>query len=604
MPFKKLLVPLRLLYHAISRMVSGLAQLAMLVASFCTIGLLIYNFGFGVDKEIYQEIHITLNRLLLVFFISYILRLLFNYNQVKRIKGRWLELTLFIMLFVTVGMHFIIRPYFGGYTGLGIFSTNTLSYILLFILSVIEISRWSLYLLDRTFNPSLLFVFSFLFIILAGAFLLKLPNATVDGIRFLDALFTSTSAVCVTGLVVVDTATAFTPLGQLIIILLIQIGGIGIVTFTTFFALFFSEKSSFHNQMVVRDLISGDSLNGIFRTLINIVLVTLSLEAIGTLLVYFSIHGKMGMDFWDELAFAAFHSISAYCNAGFSTLSGNLYDPLVRTNYTMHTLIAMLIILGGIGFPIVFNYWRLARHYIQNSLRLLFGRQKTFIHLKIISVNSRLAMITTIVLLVIGTGLFFGLEYDHALNGLSPIQKLAVSFFNAVTPRTAGFNNIDLTTCLHSSLFVIILLMWIGASPMSTGGGIKTTTFALMFLNLISTIRGKNKVEIARREVRPESINRAYAVVMLSLVWLAISIFLLSVFEPQADLLTIIYECVSALSTVGLSLNFSPTLSDPSRIVIIITMFVGRVGLITILTGIVRKFTAKSYSYPSETVMV
>ncbi len=604
MAFKKLLIPLRLLYNTLSRIISGLAQFAMLAASFCTIGLLIYNFGFGVDKTTYQHIHVDLNRLLLIFFISYILRLIFAYDKIRKIKGRWLELALFIILFVTVCMHFVIRPYFNGHTGLGIFSTNVLSYILLFILSLIEISRWSLYLLDRTFNPALLFVFSFLFIIFIGAFLLKLPNATVGGIRFLDALFTSTSAVCVTGLVVVDTATAFTPLGQFIIILLIQIGGIGIMTFTTFFALFFSEKSSFHHQIVVRDLVSGDSLNGIFRTLISIVLVTLSLEAIGTLLVYYSIQGKIGMGFWDELAFAAFHSVSAYCNAGFSTLSGNLYDPLVRSNYMLHTIIAVLIILGGIGFPIVFNYWKLIRHYIQSGLGLLFGRQKAYVRLKIISVNSRLAMTTTVVLLILGTGLFFLLENEHALKGLSFVEKLAISFFNAVTPRTAGFNNIDLTTCLHSSLFVIILLMWIGASPMSTGGGIKTTTFGLMILNLISTIRGKGKVEVARREVRLESINRAYAVVMLSLIWLSISIFLLSVFEPQADLLTIIYECVSALSTVGLSLNFSPTLSDPSRIVIIITMFVGRVGLITILSGIVRRFVTKGYSYPGEAVMV
>ncbi len=604
MPFKRLLIPLRLFYNTLSRIVSGLAQFAMLLASFSTIGILIYNFGFDINKETYPSIHVALNRLLLIFFISYILRLVFAYDQVKRVKGRWLELVLFIMLLITVGMHFFIRPYFGGRTGLGIFSTNTLSYILLFILSLIEISRWSLYLLDRTFNPALLFVFSFLFIILAGTFLLMLPHATVHGIRFLDALFTSTSAVCVTGLIVMDTATAFTPFGQFIIILLIQTGGIGVVTFTTFFALFFSEKSSFHHQIVVRDLISGDSLNGIFRTLINIVLVTLSLEAIGTLLVYLSIHDKMGMTFWQELAFAAFHAISAYCNAGFSTLSGNLYEPIVRTNYLLHTIVAILVILGGIGFPIVFNYWRLARYFLQNSLRLLSGRQKAFVRRKIISVNSRLAMVTTIALLAVGTLLFFLLEYEHALRGLSLAQQLAVSFFNAVTPRTAGFNNIDLTACLHSSLFLLILLMWIGASPMSTGGGIKTTTFGLMILNISSTIRGKNNIEVAHREVRPASINRAYTVVTLSLIWLAISIFLLSVFEPRADLLTIIYECVSALSTVGLSLNFSPTLSDPGKIVIIITMFVGRVGLITILTGIIRRSVAKGYTYPSETVMV
>lgn len=576
----------------------------MPLISFIVIGLLVYNFGFDVSYSTTHKVRIVLNMLLIIFFISYILRIFLGYDDAKFHKSKWFELILFTFLFIAVFLRFVIQPYFGSHISLGILNSNILLYALLLILSLVEISKWSFYLLDRTFNPSLLIVFSFLFIILIGAFLLKLPNATVKSISFLDALFTSTSAVCVTGLIVVDTATAFTPLGKLIIILLIQIGGIGIMTFTTFFALFLRNQSTFHRHIVIRELISGDSLNGIFKTLVNIVLVTFSIEAIGAGIIYLTIHGKIGTNEWNEVAFSAFHSISAFCNAGFSLLSGSLDDKLVRTNYWLHTTIAVIIIFGGIGFPIVFNYWKYIKYTIKNRIRLLLGKQKAYVHSRIISVNTRLALTTTLILILSGTALFLFLEYNNTLSGLPFIEKLSVAFFNSVTPRTAGFNNIDITACLQSTLFVVILLMWIGASPMSTGGGIKTTTFALMALNIVGIIRGKKTVEVAHREVYPESLSRAQAALALSLIWLAISIFLLTVFEPQASLLTIIYECVSALSTVGLSLNFTSTLSIPSKIVIIITMFVGRVGLITILIGIVNKFVPKNYNYPSESVMV
>jgi potassium uptake TrkH family protein len=481
---------------------------------------------------------------------------------------------------------------------------NHTVYIVFTLALIIEVSTSSLRLGHRNTNPALLFVSSFLFIIAFGTALLMLPNATYGGIGFTDAFFTSTSAVCVTGLIVFDTATYFTPLGQIFIVVLIQIGGLGIMTFTSFFGYFFKGGASFGNEFLLKELLNEDKLGEIYKTLLKIITITFIIEAIGVLLIYNSLdHNQFTGDF-QMLGFAVFHSISAFCNAGFSTLSEGLYQPGFRNNYALHYIIAVLIIIGGLGFPIVFNYYRLLNHYLSNLYRR-FVNQRDYINKpKIININTRLAMMMTMFLLVSGFVFFMFSEYNHSLKGLSLNGKVAGAFFGSVTTRTAGFNTVDMSMLAPGTIFFYLFLMWVGASPASTGGGIKTTTFAVAILNFISQAKGKGRIEIFGRELASESVRRAFAVIFLSFLVIGAAVLSLTISDGQFELTKIIFEVVSAFSTVGLSLGITAQLSVTGKWIIIVSMFLGRVGTLTLLVGLFRKMRNFQYHYPTENIMI
>lgn len=481
---------------------------------------------------------------------------------------------------------------------------NLSIYAVIIYALIVEVSTGSLHLSNRNTNPALLFVFSFLIIIVFGTALLMLPNATYTGIMFTDAFFTSTSAVCVTGLIVVDTATFFTPLGKFFIIILIQAGGLGIMTFTSFFGYFFKGGASFGNEFLLKDLINEEKLGEIFKTLVKIITITFSIEAIGAVIIYSTLDPSLFSGNLSLLGFSVFHSISAFCNAGFSTLSGNLYQPGFRYNYNLHYIIAILIIIGGLGFPIVFNYYRLLQHFLKNKYRQ-FTSNSSYIHApKIINVNSRLVMITTLLLLVTGFVFFMFSEYNHSLKGLSISGKVAGAFFGSATTRTAGFNSVDMSALAPATILFYFFLMWVGASPASTGGGIKTTTFAVAVLNFFSLAKGKGRVEIFGRELANESVRRAFSVIFLSFLVIGMAVMMLVITEKSLDLTRIIFEVISAFGTVGLSLGITAQLSVAGKWTLIITMFLGRVGTLTILVGIFRRLRSFRYHYPSENIMI
>ena len=481
---------------------------------------------------------------------------------------------------------------------------NLAVYIVLIFSLVIEVSTSTIKLSSRNTNPALLFVFSFLFIILFGTGLLMLPKATYTGIGITDAFFTSTSAVCVTGLIVVDTATYFTPLGKTFIIVLIQIGGLGIMTFTSFFGYFFKGGASYGNQFLLKELINEEKLGEIFNTLLKIIAVTFIIEAIGAAMIYYTLDPALFSGKTSILGFSVFHSVSAFCNAGFSTLSAGLYQPGFRFNYGLHYIIGILIILGGLGFPVVFNYYRLFRHFLKN-LYFKITTSRKFIHAPtIININTRLAVITTVILLLTGFVIFMFSEYNHSLKGLSVAGKVAGAFFGSVTTRTAGFNTVDMSMLAPATLLVYLLLMWIGASPASTGGGIKTTTFAVAVLNFLSIAKGKGRIEIFGRELANESVRRAFGVIFLSFLVLGIAVLLLVITDGHLDLSKIIFEVFSAFGTVGLSLGITAQLSIAGKWILIVTMFLGRVGTLTILVGIFRKMRNFQYHYPKENIMI
>lgn len=461
-----------------------------------------------------------------------------------------------------------------------------------------EFSENTLNFKRTLFNPAQLFVLSFLAIIIIGSFLLLLPNTSNQGMSYIDALFTATSAVCVTGLAVVDTGSHFTVFGQTIILILIQIGGLGILTFASYFSYFFKGGTTYENQLVLSDITSSKKLGEVFSILKYIILITFGIELFSGILIYSSLNGDVFDSNAEKLFFSGFHAISAFCNAGFSTLDQSLYDTSFRYNYYLQMVIILTFVLGGLGFPIVVNIIK----FIKYKLVQIFNNKKNDYKPWILNLNSRITLVTTFSITLIGFVLFYFLEYNNTLAEHDGIGKAVTALFGATTPRTAGFNTLDTSALTFPTLMLVFLLMWIGASPQSTGGGIKTSTFAIAALNIISIAKGKSKIEIYRREIADISIKRAFAIIVLSLMVIGFAIMLISIFEPDKGLLEIAFECFSAYSTVGLSMGITASLSSASKLVLIFVMFIGRISMLSLVIAIFNKEKRKNYRYPEEEI--
>jgi len=487
---------------------------------------------------------------------------------------------------------------------LTLFGSLYITYFAIFLIFIRELSAHNIDFKRKTISPAQLFLASFIFIIAAGTASLMLPKATSSGISFIDALFTCTSAVCVTGLSVVDTGTYFTTFGQILIVILVQVGGLGILTFTSYFSYFFKGETTFDNQLLLKDMTSTDKITEIFSTLKRIILVTFTIEAIGAILIYMSIDQTVVANSRDRVFFAIFHSVSGFCNAGFSTLPNNLYELSVRYNYFLHLTIAFLIILGGLGFPIVFNFIKYLNHILVNRIIPFIAKKEQKHKPWVININSRIVLITTAVLLIGGTVFFYIFEYNNTLAEHNWYGKIVTAFFGATTPRTAGFNSIDTGAMNFITIMLVFFLMWVGGSPASTAGGIKTSTFAIAFLNMMSVVKGKNRIEIYRREISGDSVRRSFAIIALSFLVIGFSIILISYFDTSLDTKAIAFECFSALGTVGLSLGITAKLSSISKFIIVLTMFIGRVGMLTILMAFLNKARQQKYRYPTEEILI
>lgn len=485
------------------------------------------------------------------------------------------------------------------------FFKNPLSFVVASsLLFVRQFSTIKINFKRKLINPAQLFIISFLGIILVGTLCLLLPNATLVKISFLDALFTSTSAVCVTGLSVVDTQFTFTTFGKIIIMILIQIGGLGIMTFASYFSYFFKGSSSYENTLVFGELTSENNLSEVFRTIRKILVLTILIVLIGAVSIYFTTPSANFSSFLNHLFFSLFHSVSAFNNAGFSTLSAGLFDNTLKFNYSFHLIISFLIIFGGMGFPIVFNVIRFFKYKIILLFNRFFNTKKVEHVPWVINLNTRIILITTSILLFVGTVMFYFFEYNGVLKDHNDFGKIVTAFFGAVTPRTAGFNTFDMADLSFPTIMFTILLMWIGASPASTGGGIKTSTIAIATLNFISLAKGKDRIEVYRREVADISVRRAFAIISLSLAVIGFAILILVKIEPDKSFIHLSFEAFSAFSTVGLSINLTPRFGEGGRIVLIFLMFIGRISTLTILIAIFRKTQYKNYKYPKEEILI
>ena len=531
---------------------------------------------------------------------NYLYRLIFIYRDSR--KGR-----LQLEMVLTCLLHFSALIQFGwldrwnwlqAYQG-------TFTDLLISLLFFIELSRLSLGINKLSIHPALIFILSFILVILVGTVLLMLPNATVGGITWIDALFTSTSAVCVTGLIVVDTATVFTGMGKTIIMLLIQIGGLGMMTFTSFFGFFFKGGHSLQSQLFLKDYINEDNISKIGSTLVKIILFTFGFELLASGLIFVIIDPNLFSSTGERAYFALFHSVSAFCNAGFSTLTNGLYETGFRTEYHIHLILAISIILGGIGFPVIVSYYQVAKRICINYYNR-FTKKDSFYHHtpRTFNINTRLTTITTFILLVVGFITYWIFEDNNTLAGLEGYGKIVTAFFGSVTPRTAGFNTVDMTQLALPTVLIYLILMWIGASPGSTGGGLKTTTFAVAVLNAISIAKGKDRVEVFNRQIDPETVRKAFAVILLSFLVIGMGVFMVLFFNPELGILDVAFEVFSAFATVGLSLGITAKLTTGSKLVISLIMFLGRVGTLTVLVAFIRKTRSLRYKYPQESVFI
>jgi len=561
-----------------------------------SLGLVIYQISFPKESLIHDRVNIFLRQIPRLLIPIYLYKWSLPFFTPKGHPQKLIRDNSDIVFALGLtAFHFLKHSYW-------VLEGEWFLYIILSLLASFKLMREGELVKGTMLNPSLLLVGSFIFLILIGTAILLIPGATRGNLPFIDALFMATSAVCITGLGSVDPGVAFTPLGHISLVVLIQLGGLGLMTFTNFFSYLFKGGMSFHNHMVMSNLIETNTPSSLANTLLKIFVYTGIVELVGAVAIWWFTDWPGEYDFLTSV----FHSISAFCNAGFSTLEGGLYHPEVRFAYALHLILIFLIVLGGIGFPVVIDVYDSIKRILITNIWRDWNLKGGFISpARYLTVHSRLVLTTTGILLILGMVVFYIAERNNTLRVHDTwVGVLVASLFGAVTPRTAGFATFDVGGLMQGTVLAYLLLMWIGASPSSTGGGIKTTTFAIAFSNVIALARGKDRVELFRREITHESIRRAFAVIFLSLIIIGLAIFLISLFEPHQSLTRIAFECFSAYSTVGLSMNLTPELSVPSKYVLIATMIIGRIGLFTFLVGVLQKSSVHDYRYPKENVLI
>lgn len=581
-----------LLRSVLRKEVVGLARIIVILLA---IFLFLLEFGYRADRatdELLDTLSFGLVAAAAFVTLGSILRRILRELPVRKAEAFWFLAALLLIYQRIVGWHLFDPGQHWPY----------LVFLLFFIF--IELSRLEIGRHSTVFNPALLFASSFILLIGIGSALFMLPNTTTRPITLIDAVFTATSAVCVSGLTVIDVGNDLTFMGQCLLMVLFQLGGLGVMTFTSFFAFFFKGQTSLEEQLRIRDIANTSLVNA--RSFITrVILFTITVEAIGAIFIFYTVPVEMFTDLSDRIFFAIFHSISAFNNAGFSNYTLGLYEIPFRFNYPLMWVISMLFIFGGLGFGIIFNFSRWIKLWLIGRVKHLTTGSTLQRHPRVINLSTRLVLQTTLILIVVGTVAMLVFEWNGQLAEHKSLWgRISTAFFSGVTPRTAGFNVLDMTTLSIPAIMITLLLMYIGGSPGSTAGGIKTTTVAIAVLNIFATARGRQQVEYAGREISEISMRRAFAMIVLSLIFLGLSVTLITSLQPGMNLLPIAFECFSAYSTTGLSMGITGQLDPPARMVMIVVMFVGRVHALNLLIAVLRQINISPYRYPKEDILI
>lgn len=518
--------------------------------------------------------------ILCLFLADVLARMAFSPEKIRHLKRNWFDLIVLVPVVQLIA---------------GVQSSPSYIVVRQVVIVAMLISRTrksQRFIRSLGLRPTQLMISSFTLTICLGAVLLTLPISGTDGepTPMLDALFTATSATCVTGLIVRDTATQFSAFGQMVILCLIQLGGLGIMTFSVFLALAGRKKFGMTERLLIKDILDSDMLSDAKKLIVFIFVMTFSIELLGAVGLFIAWSGRFhnaGLTAYH----AVFHSVSAFCNAGFSTFSDSLsgFSGDVATN----AVICLLIVLGGLGFLTV-------RNIVSTVAARLGGDRRTSIHLR---VQPRIVLTVSIALIFIGALAIAAFETGSDAMGPDMKVNILAAFFQSVSTRTAGFNTVDIGRLMPSTLFIMIILMFIGASPGSTGGGLKTTTFAVLWGAMTREFSDKRQVEIFKRTIPADTIQKALTVLLFYLVVVAAAVVALLAIEPFA-LIDILFETVSAVGTVGLSTGITSSLSSASRVIVILLMFFGRLGPLTLGYALLLSNRKYEVHYAEERVMI
>ncbi len=556
-----------------------LRGLTILVSIF-TMGVILYFYGFPQTEQTIFFCNIVVSCSLLFYILKYVLSAFFNVHSVLYIKKNWIEGL--VILFIII---WFIIPYIFGSGSFELLNYheekgfNEIVVLLIqsyFFLSIlIELLSVGDFLGKIKIGPGGLLIISFLILISIGTLLLLLPEMSTNGISLIDAMFTATSASCVTGLSTLDLGTDFTFKGQFIVMLLIQLGGINIVCFASFLSYFY-KGGTLRHQSVMKEMLNTtlQSSRSLTR---EIVLYTVTIELIGFafLLIHLNVTQNYSSSISDNAFLSAFHTIASFNNAGFCFLEGGMTNPVFRYDYYIQTVTMILIFLGGIGFLTIHDILTVPKGVKSRWSRL--------------QITSKVVLKLSFIFILFGAVSFFILEYNNVNAESSLLDRIYTALFTSISSRTAGFNTVDIPELNMSTRLVILVLMLIGAAPGSTGGGIKLTTFYILFKSAIATASGKRQVAIYNRSIPNETVDKAYVVLLFTVVIILIGSFILTISDSQFSLEEIFFEVASAFGTAGISSGVTTYLSTFGKFIIIIIMYIGRITVLTLALSIVRR---------------
>ncbi|HHU47350.1 MAG TPA: hypothetical protein GXZ40_05575 [Bacteroidales bacterium] len=570
---------------------------ASLLISLITISAIVYFHGFYISADERNLIKFIVHFSIAFYILKYLLYYIYSIRKKEYIKDTFIEfiiISLLVLNWILISLFDINIPFLN-YDNFDDFYLLFIQFYFL-IMVMIEISKASKLIIIMRLSPPVLMILSFFLLITIGTILLLLPRMTTSPISFIDALFTSTSASCITGLTVLDLSTAFTFKGQVIIMILIQLGGLNILSFATFFSAYLARSSAgLRYQHLLKDLLSTNKLSDSFQLLKGIFIMTFTIEALGVALLY--VYWKttnVFMSDGDSFFYALFHSISAFNNAGFSLWSGNLMDNVIANHYFPQGILTVLVILGGIGFVTLNDFFN------PNIIR-----ERRKYRWKQLMPSTKIVLYTTFGIIGITSIILFILEYKNTLAIKTTLfEKILTCIFQVSSARTAGFNLVDATGFALPTLIIIMIVMFIGASPGSTGGGIKTTTFFVLMKSMFATIRGKKYIEFQKKTIPFELVDKAYSIILMALIVIVVSTFVLTIVEPQIAFEKLLFESISAFSTCGLSNGACELIGLGGKIVLVLNMYIGRIGTLTLAFALSKRVKEAKHQYPDTHFMV
>ena len=595
------------LYESKDAVLRILRVLSMIV-SLCALGIMVYYYGFNHDTE-FKNFLLKLMEGSFGFYIArFLIRYVYHFNPKQYFKSNWFETIIMILLLVegiayNIFDTLVLEPIFVGlgFADFGDFSTIFIQLFIFVILIINIITRGTMNSWIKI-HPALLFTISILSMTLVGAFLLSLPEMSniPGGLNVNDSIFMAMSSVSVTGLTTINVAQTLTLKGQVIMLFMIKLGGLNTIAFGALLLVVAKFGVSLKYHEVIEDFVNQDSIGKTNSMLTKIILWSVSIEAIGIGLLYFAF-GNEGVfaDDSERLFQSIFHGISGFNNAGLSTLDGGMMHPDVQDNYLVHGIVMGLFFLGGLGMIYVIDIFSFGKL-----------RERMATPWKTIDFGTKISLYFTLGLLLFGAIVFFTLEQNHTLKGTGFTGDLVYSFYQSMTTRNAGFNVVETSAISLPVLIIFLFLMFVGASSGSAGGGIRTSTFAVMCASVVATIQGKKRTELFKRSIPSDTVMKAYSIFIFFAIGNLVGIFALAITEADLlasgrfDFMDIIFEHVSAASTVGLSTGLTPEVSTAGKYVLIMAMFIGRAGTLTIAYLLGKKLISTNYKYPYANTMV